>query len=149
MKVIIQRVTQACCVVDNKITGQIEQGLMLLIGFGVSDENIKKETLLKMGKKIANLRIFSDDTGKMNLSIQNIGGKVLAISQFTLYANPYDGNRPSFTEACNPTQANELYLEFLEILEKEYHLIVEKGIFQKDMQINMTCDGPVTITLEY
>lgn len=149
MKVIVQRVTKASCKVDNKITGKIDQGFMILVGFGENDADLSRDFLHQMAKKIAHLRIFSDEAGKMNKSIEDIGGAILSISQFTLYANPYEGNRPSFTKSLNPTLAKEYYLLFNEILRKEYNLKVEEGIFGADMLLDIVCDGPVTIELEY
>lgn len=149
MKVICQRVTYASCKVDNNVTGEIRSGLMLLVSFCINDSTMSDDTILKMAKKIANLRIFSDQDGKMNLSIKDIGGTILSISQFTLYGNPYEGNRPSFTNALNPTEANLLYKKFNQVLRDNFDLVVEEGTFGADMQIDMHLDGPVTIELEY
>ncbi len=146
MRVILQRVKRANCIVDNKIVSEINKGYLLLVGFTHNDniENVKK-----MSKKIANLRVFEDEVGKMNLSIKNVDGSILAISQFTLYADPASGNRPSFIEAMKPIPANELYEEFVKILNEEYQIITKKGVFGAEMELNPVCDGPVTISLEF
>ena len=117
---------------------------MLLVGFGLDDtiENAKK-----MAYKVANLRIFPDSNDKLNLSIKDVDGKILSISQFTLYGDARKGNRPSFTGALKDG-AKELYLEFNEILRKEYSLVVEEGIFGADMNVKITNVGPTTILLE-
>lgn len=145
MKVIIQRVKKASCVVDNKVISQINHGMMLLVGFTNNDTI---EEVKKMASKISKLRIFEDENKKMNLSISDVHGSILSISQFTLYANPYEGNRPSFTQAMNPTLANELYNQFNIELEKN-QMQVKTGSFGADMKLDIICDGPVTITLEY
>lgn len=146
MKVVVQKVLSASCTVDNKITGKIDQGFMLLVGFTHSDtiENVNK-----MAKKIVGLRIFEDECGKMNLSIKDVGGKILSISQFTLYGDCNKGNRPSFVNSMNPASANELYNQFNEILRNEHGMIVETGIFGAHMILDPICDGPVTIELEF
>ena len=146
MKVIVQKVKSASCVVDNKITGQIGVGYMLLVGFTHTDtiENVKK-----MAKKIVGLRIFEDEIGKMNLDIKSVNGKILSISQFTLYGDANKGNRPSFVNSMPGALAEPLYNLFNEILRNEYDLIVETGIFGAHMYLNPVCDGPVTIELEF
>ena len=149
MRVVVQRVKYAKCIVSDKVTGQINEGLMLLIGFGKGDENAKLEKIPKMAKKIANLRIFEDEAHKMNKSIKDAGGAILAISQFTLYANPYEGNRPSFVDALEPNLACELYHYFMDYLRTTFAIKVEEGIFGADMALDICCDGPVTINLEY
>lgn len=118
---------------------------MLLVGFGLNDtmENVKK-----MAMKVANLRIFPDSNDKLNLSILDVGGSILSISQFTLYADSRKGNRPSFTDALKDG-AKELYLAFNEILRKEYNIKVEEGIFGADMNVSITNVGPTTIMLEF
>ena len=118
---------------------------MLLVGFGLEDtiENVKK-----MALKVANLRIFPDSEDKLNLSIKDVNGKILSISQFTLYADSRKGNRPSFCNALKDG-AKELYLKFNEILKNEYNLIVEEGIFGADMDVTFTNVGPTTILLEF
>lgn len=145
MKVIIQRVKEASCTIDGKITGKINQGYMILVGFAYGDN---EETVKKMVKKISNLRIFEDENGKMNLNIHQVNGSILSISQFTLYANTNEGNRPSFVNAAKPEIASPLYDYFNEQLRKE-ELIVETGVFGADMKIALINDGPVTIQLEF
>lgn len=145
MKVVVQRCKGAKCTVDGNITGQIDHGYMLLVGFTHND-NV--ENIDKMVKKIINLRIFEDEMGKMNKNIIQVGGSILSISQFTLYANTNEGNRPSFTNAMKPDLASNLYNIFNAKL-KEENIKVECGIFGADMQIDFVNDGPVTIILEF
>lgn len=144
MKVVVQRVTDANCKVDGKITGQINTGYMLLVGFGLSDD---KQVAEKMAEKISKLRIFEDEEGKINKSIFDVNGKILSISQFTLYADCKKGNRPSFTNALGGDKAVELYKYFNECLRK-LNLEVQEGIFGADMKISLLNDGPVTIILD-
>ena len=144
MKVIVQRVSNANCKVDGNITGQIENGYMLLVGFGLSDD---KTIVEKMAEKVSKLRIFEDEQGKINKSIFDVNGKILSISQFTLYADCSKGNRPSFTNALGGDKAIELYKYFNECLRK-LNLEVEEGIFGADMKISLLNDGPVTIILD-
>ena len=144
MKVIVQRVSNANCKVDGNITGQIENGYMLLVGFGLSDN---KTIVEKMAEKVSKLRIFEDEQGKINKSIFDVNGKILSISQFTLYADCAKGNRPSFTNALGGDKAIELYKYFNECLRK-LNLEVEEGIFGADMKISLLNDGPVTIILD-
>ena len=143
MKVVIQRVKKADCKVDGKITGKIDQGLMLLVGFTDGDT---KETIEKVVPKIVNLRIFDDEHGIMNLSVLDIKGSILSISQFTLYADTKKGNRPSYVNAMNGSEAIKLYEYFNQELSKFIH--VETGIFGADMDISLINSGPVTIILE-
>lgn len=145
MKVVLQRVSSASCTVDGKITGSIEKGYLLLVGF-TNGDNIDKINLAC--KKIANLRIFEDENGKMNLSLDKVNGKILSISQFTLYANTNEGNRPSFTNALNPTDASILYDKFNQTL-KTYGIDVQTGIFGAHMDIKLLNDGPCTIIYEF
>lgn len=144
MKVIVQKVLSASCTVDNKITGKINQGYMLLVGFTHSDTI---ENVLKMAKKIVGLRIFEDENGKMNLDIKSVNGEILSISQFTLYANCKEGRRPSFVDAMKPLEAERLYKLFNEKLRK-FCPSVEEGIFGADMKIELINDGPFTILLD-
>ena len=146
MKVVVQKVLSASCTVDNKITGKIDQGFMLLVGFTHSDTT---ENVLKMAKKIAGLRIFEDEAGKMNLSIKDVGGKILSISQFTLYGDCNKGNRPSFVNSMAPDAASKLYDYFNEVLRNDYQMVVETGVFGAHMILDPICDGPVTIELEF
>ena len=145
MKVIVQRCKQAKCIIDGNCVGEIDKGYMLLVGF-THDDSITN--INKMVKKIANLRIFEDEEGKMNKNIHQIGGSILSISQFTLYANTNEGNRPSFVNAMNASKAKELYQIFNDSLRNE-NIKVECGVFGASMQIDFVNDGPVTIILEF
>ena len=145
MKIVLQRVSKAKCTVDGIITGAINKGYLLLIGFTNGDDPVKNQ---KAAKKIANLRIFEDENEKMNWDIKRVSGKILAISQFTLYANTNEGNRPSFTEALNPVFAKELYFDFCNQL-RTFDLEVAEGIFGAHMDIEFINDGPVTILFEF
>ena len=144
MKLVVQRVKQASCSVDNNITGQIDIGYMVLVGIGLDDDF---DVVKKMAIKLSKLRVFEDDNGKMNLSIYDVGGKILSISQFTLYANCKEGNRPSFTDAKKGEEAKQYYDYFNTCL-KELNIDVETGIFGADMKISLINDGPVTIVLD-
>ena len=144
MKFVIQRVKNASVTVDNDIIGQIDQGFLVLIGITSSDT---KEIADAMVKKLINLRIFKDNQDKMNLSIKDIGGSLLLISQFTLYADCSHGNRPGFTNAAKPDYANDLY-EYIIQECKKYNVLVETGEFGADMKVNLLNDGPVTIILD-
>lgn len=144
MRVVVQRVANANCKVDNNITGQIDKGYMLLVGFGHNDN---KQIIEKMAEKISKLRIFEDEEGKINKSIFDVEGKILSISQFTLYADCTKGNRPGFTDALGGPQANEFYKYFNECLRK-LNLDVQEGIFGADMKISLLNDGPTTIILD-
>lgn len=145
MKVIVQRIKEGSCIVDNKTVSSVNKGLMLLVGFTHTDTI---EEVKKMALKISKLRIFEDDMGKMNLSIVDIKGEILSISQFTLYANPYEGNRPSFVNAMKPDLATKLYDQFNIELEK-LKIKIGRGIFGADMKLHVILDGPVTINLEF
>ncbi|MCI9286783.1 MAG: D-tyrosyl-tRNA(Tyr) deacylase [Clostridia bacterium] len=144
MKTVIQRVTNANVKVDNEIVGEIKQGLVVLLAISDKDEEKDVE---KMASRIVNLRIFSDNNGKMNLSIKDINGELLVISQFTLYADCSKGNRPSFSNAGKPEHANKLYEYFIKT-SKELGMHTEHGVFGADMKVSLTNDGPVTIELE-
>lgn len=143
MKVVLQRVAQASVSVDLEKIGQIDRGYVLLLGVGQEDTKIDCEKLVE---KIVKLRLFSDDAGKMNLSLLDIGASVLSISQFTLFASVKKGNRPSFTQAGDPQVAKELYQYFNECMCR--YVPVETGIFGADMQVELINDGPVTIVLD-
>lgn len=144
MKFMIQRVLEANCQVDGNTTGEIKQGFCVFIG--VSEEDTK-EIADKMIKKLIGMRIFSDENDKINLSLKDVDGGLLLISQFTLYANCRKGNRPSFTEAGKPDLANELYEYIIQECKKEIP-VVESGIFGADMKISLINDGPFTIVLD-
>ena len=144
MKVVVQRVIDASVAVDEKIVGAIDKGYLLLVGFTHTDTFSNCEL---MAKKIKNLRIFEDENGKMNLNLASIDGKILSVSQFTLYGDCSDGNRPSFVKAMAPDEAKKLYLYFNECL-RNLDVTVEEGIFQADMKVKFINDGPVTIILE-
>jgi len=144
MKVVIQRVSEAKVTVDDEILGQIDQGFCLLVAFADEDTD---ETIDYMARKIANMRVFSDSDDKMNLSIKDVNGQILSISQFTLYADTKHGNRPSFTGAGNFEMSSKRYDQFNEELRK-HDLNVETGEFGADMKVSLTNDGPVTILME-
>ncbi len=144
MKLVVQRVKNAQVEVEQKIVGKIEHGFLVLLGVTHNDTKEKADYLVK---KLCNLRVFSDENDKMNLSIKDVKGELLIVSQFTLYANCQDGNRPSFTNAAKPEQANELYEYFCQKCE-DNGIKVEEGIFGADMKVSLLNDGPVTIILE-
>lgn len=144
MKLVVQRVSNAKVEVEGKITGQIQKGFMVLCGITHDDT---KQTADYLAKKLCNLRVFEDENEKMNLSIKDIKGKLLIISQFTLYADCSSGNRPSFINAAKPEFANELYEYFIEKCKQE-GIDVEKGVFGAHMEVSLLNNGPVTIILE-
>lgn len=144
MKIVIQRVTNAQVEVDKKVVGKIGKGFLVLLGVTHEDT---KENADYLVKKLCKLRVFSDENDKMNLSLKDVNGELLIVSQFTLYANCKDGNRPSFVEAAKPEQANELYEYFCRECKKN-DIKVEKGIFGADMKVSLLNDGPVTIVIE-
>ena len=143
MKVVVQRVLEASCTVNNQITGKIEEGFMLLVGFNTNDN---EQNVYEMVQKVLHLRIMDDENGIMNKSILDTKGSILSISQFTLYADTKKGNRPSYLNAMNGNDAIKLYQLFNEELRKS--VIVEEGIFGENMQISLINNGPVTIILE-
>ncbi|MBE6121862.1 MAG: D-tyrosyl-tRNA(Tyr) deacylase [Solobacterium sp.] len=144
MKTVIQRVTEASVTIDGEIHGQIETGFMILVG--IRDEDTEAD-VRKMADKISKLRIFEDDAGKMNLSLSQVNGAVLSISQFTLYADCKKGNRPSFDKAGKPEHAKKMYLYFNEYM-RSLGFRVEEGIFGAEMKVRLLNDGPVTILLD-
>lgn len=144
MKVVVQRVKYAKVKVENDIVGEIKKGLFVLLGVGQDDTKEQADYIVK---KICNLRIFEDEARKMNLSIKDVNGKMLIVSQFTLYADCSKGNRPSFIEAANPDKAEELY-EYVINECKKNSIQVETGLFGADMKIELLNDGPVTIVIE-
>lgn len=144
MKVVAQRSKYSKVCVDKKIVNEINSGLVLLVSFTQTDTI---DSVLKMVKKIANLRIFDDENGIMNKSILDVGGEILSISQFTLYADTTKGNRPSYFKALNGEEAIKLYEKFNEEMNK---LVVTKpGIFGAEMEVSITNDGPITIIMEF
>lgn len=144
MKFVIQRVKHASVKVDGNVVGKIDKGYMVLIGIS---ENDTKEIADKMIKKMIGLRIFEDENGKTNISLKDVSGELLLISQFTLYADCKKGNRPSFINAGKPDMANEMYEYIIEQCKKEIS-VVEKGIFGADMKVSLENDGPFTIVLD-
>lgn len=143
MRVVVQRSKESSVIIDDKVNGKIDKGFVLLVGFTFGDT---KEIVDKMINKIINLRIFSDSDDKLNLSLKDINGEILSISQFTLYAK-LNGRRPSFTKALNYDEAKDLYDYFNEEL-RNLDINVETGVFGSDMNVNITNDGPVTIIID-
>ncbi len=144
MKIVVQRVSQASVKVGREIVGEISQGLLLLVGI---EENDEKEDAEWLAKKILDLRIFSDEEGKMNRSVKDINGEILCVSQFTLIADYKKGNRPSFIKAAKPEKAVPLF-EYFKGLIKSSGLKTESGIFGADMKVSLLNDGPVTIVMD-
>lgn len=145
MRILIQRVTSANVVVDNATTGAIGPGLLVLVGITHSDTEAAED---RMVDKIVKLRIFSDDAGLMNRSVLDVGGEVLAVSQFTLYADARKGNRPSYTDAARPEQASPAFDRFVGKLAARLGKPVATGVFGADMKVSLVNDGPVTIWLD-
>ena len=143
MRIVIQRVSQASVTIDGKIAGAIQQGLLLLVGICPEDG---QEDIEYAVRKISQMRIFSDDADKMNLSVQDVGGQILSISQFTLYADTKKGNRPAFTGAAKPDLATSLYNQFNQQLAQI--VPVQTGEFGADMKVSLVNDGPVTVVLD-
>ena len=145
MRVVVQRVSQSNVKVSGEAIGEIKEGLMVLVSF-VDEDN---ETDLDwMTKKIINLRIFNDDKGKMNRSVQDVGGDILLISQFTLHGSTKKGNRPSFIKAAKPDIANVMYEKFIKILEQSLGKKIQTGEFGGDMKVSLVNDGPTTIIID-
>ena len=144
MRAVVQRVSRSSVVSDGVCTGEIQQGLMVLLGV-THDDN--EQDARYLAEKIANLRIFEDEEDKLHLSVQEVGGAVLSVSQFTLYGDCRRGRRPSFTEAARPEQANALYEQFNQFLQQQ-GIAVETGRFQTHMAVELVNDGPVTILLD-
>ena len=144
MKIVLQKVKKASVSVDNKIVGSIDKGYCLLVG--VHKESTEEDAKY-LAKKISQARLFEDENDKINLSLKDVGGSILSVSQFTLYADTKKGNRPSVTSAAGAEKANELYEKFNEYLREE-GVKVETGIFQTMMEVNIVNDGPVTIVYE-
>jgi len=144
MRALLQRVSHASVTVDEQVVGQIGQGLLVLLGVGQDDSEVQVKTLVD---KIVHLRIFGDDEGKMNRSLLDVGGEVLVVSQFTLYADIRKGRRPSFVEAAPPTLAEPLVERFRDAI-AAYGLRVETGVFGAHMDVELVNDGPVTIWMD-
>ena len=144
MKAVIQRVSEASVTIEGSIHGAIGTGFLILAGFSDEDD---EAVVRGMADKIRRLRIFEDEQGKMNRSLEDVGGEVLSISQFTLYADCHKGNRPSFVNAGDPAHASRLYQYFNQVL-RDAGLTVEEGIFAADMKVHLLNDGPVTIILD-
>jgi D-aminoacyl-tRNA deacylase len=145
MRLVIQRVLNASLLIENKIYSQIDKGLLVLIGIGKDDN---EEDIEWLCKKLTCLRIFSDEEGKMNLSVEDIKGEIMLVSQFTLHASTKKGNRPSYLNAAHPTIAIPLYEQFITSTKKVFNRKVETGVFGADMQISLVNDGPVTIIVD-
>ncbi len=144
MRAVVQRVLKSSVTVDGKIVGEIGKGLLVLLGVGKGDT---KKDVKYIADKVVNLRIFEDNNGKFNLSLLDIEGEILVVSQFTLYGDARKGRRPSFIEAALPSDALKLYEDFVEYIQ-EYGLKVETGVFQEHMIVHIENDGPVTILLD-
>lgn len=144
MRAVVQKVKEADVTVDNDLTGSIQKGLMVLLGV---EEGDTEADALYMADKVTGLRVFEDSEGKMNLSVKDIGGDILAVSQFTLLGDVRKGKRPSFTKAAKPEEANKLYRHFIDLV-NEREVNTQEGIFQADMLVRIYNDGPVTILLD-
>jgi len=144
MRAVVQRVSRACVTVEGRVTGEIGAGLMILLGIGRNDASA---VAVSMAEKIAHLRIFEDDEGKMNRSLLDVKGSALVVSQFTLYGDARGQRRPSFIAAAPPEQAKKLYEEFCETL-RRLGVIVATGVFQAMMSVELVNEGPVTILLD-
>lgn len=145
MRTLIQRVLDASVTIDNKVYSEINQGILILIG--IENEDTEEDIDWQI-KKITNLRIFNDEEGKMNLSLSEINGEIMVVSQFTLFASTKKGNRPSFIRSANPNVAIPLYDLFINKLNQALPNQIKTGIFGSDMKVNLTNDGPVTIWLD-
>ena len=145
MRVVVQRVSQSNVKVSGEVIGEIKEGLMVLVSFIDEDNDIDLEW---MTKKIINLRIFNDDEGKMNRSVQDVGGDILLISQFTLHGSTKKGNRPSFIKAAKPDFASVMYERFIKVLEQSLGKEIQTGEFGGDMKVSLINDGPTTIIID-
>jgi len=145
MRVVIQRVSEASVKIEGKINGQIENGLLILLGIENNDD---ENDINWLCSKIANLRIFADENGLMNLSVKETNGNILLISQFTLFASTKKGNRPSYIQSARPEKAIPLYEKFIQTISQEIGKKIETGIFGADMKISLINDGPVTICID-
>jgi D-tyrosyl-tRNA(Tyr) deacylase len=145
LKVVIQRVSSASVTIDSKIVADIQKGLLVLVGIEDTDN---QDDILWLCQKVANLRIFGDENDVMNLSVRDIDGDIIVVSQFTLQASTKKGNRPSYIKAAKPDVAIPIYENFVEKLEKELGKKVQTGIFGSDMKVQLLNDGPVTIIID-
>ena len=145
MRIVIQRVREASVKINDEIVGEIQQGLLVLLGIEHVDSEIDADYLIQ---KLIHLRIFGDEEGKMNLSVSNISGDLLIVSQFTLFADTKKGNRPSFIRSARPEQARPLYDYFLSQLNRLFSGKIENGVFGANMQVELINDGPVTIIMD-
>ena len=144
MKVVVQRASSANVKVNGEVVGEIEKGLVVLVSFTETDTDKEIDYI---ANKVANLRIFDDSEGVPNLSVLDVGGSILSVSQFTLYADTSKGNRPSYLKSLRAEEANDLYKKFNDKL-REFNLVVEEGIFREYMEVSLTNDGPYTIIIE-
>jgi D-tyrosyl-tRNA(Tyr) deacylase len=145
MKILLQRVSSAQVTVEGRIVSRVGRGLLLLVGIGRLDGAAELEW---MAHKAVNLRVFPDAAGKMNLSVRDVKGELMAVSQFTLYADAHKGNRPSYVDAAPPEQASILFDRFCEMLERELGGPISRGVFGAHMNVELVNDGPVTLMLE-
>ena len=145
MRVVVQRVSQSNVKVSGEVIGEIKDGLMVLVSFVDEDNDTDLDW---MTKKIINLRIFNDDEGKMNRSVQDVAGDILLVSQFTLHGSTKKGNRPSFIKAANPDFANVMYERFIKVLEQSLGKEIQTGEFGGDMKVSLVNDGPTTIIID-
>ncbi len=145
MRVVLQRVSEAAVHIDGKVNGEIGNGLLILVGIEEADT---KEDISWLCNKIVKMRIFNDEDGVMNSSIQDVSGDILVISQFTLHASTKKGNRPSYIKAAKPDVAVPVYKQFLKEIEEQLGKKVEVGVFGADMQVSLTNDGPITIIID-
>jgi len=145
MRAVVQRVSRAEVRVDGNTVGRIKKGILVLLGVGRDDN---EQDLQWMADKVVNLRIFEDENDKMNLSVLDVGGQVLVVSQFTLYGDCRKGKRPSYSSAAAPGDAERMYTAFVETIESRYGIKVETGVFQAMMEVDLVNDGPVTLLLD-
>lgn len=145
MRAVVQRVKRAEVLVDGQVTGKIDKGLLVFLGVGQDDD---QKDLEYLADKVVNLRIIEDSEDKMNLSVIDVGGQVLVVSQFTLYGDCRKGKRPSYSSAARPEEAEKFYNKFIEYIRDKYNIKVETGVFQAMMDVNLTNDGPVTLLID-
>lgn len=145
MRVVLQRVASASVQIDDKLVANINAGLLILLGITTEDT---QEDINWLVKKIVNLRIFSDENNKMNLSVQDINGDIILVSQFTLFASTKKGNRPSYIQSAKPDIAIPIYHQFLKTLQENFSTTIQTGEFGADMKVTLVNDGPVTITID-